>query len=197
MCSKWYARFTSAGMVKWEYGFIFLAYVVTFTSRFIVTHALGIADNHFHRRHACTVQIEIKDYFVMAFGGLRGAIAFALAFTLYRHNNVMYGVFPSPGNQTDILKYACYAGDGEHGLASPAQPIVLFRFGELFLQTTLVLVIITVFVQGTMTPYVLRWLKTRREEEVVTTHLEMMTNLMVPHLNKVHRLRHRFWAPLF
>lgn len=130
----------------------------------------------------------------MAFGGLRGAIAFSLAFSLYRQNNAIYEDIP------DTVKLACWKDMETVALRGSHNPIPIFAFGELFLQTTLVLVILTVFIQGTLTPYLLRFLRTRREHKHCFSHVEMITRLMAPHLRQgIHEIAngdsiiHKHW----
>lgn len=173
-------RFDGSPTGTWE--FIFAAYFVTVCSRFLFTHLIGVTDNHIFREHRNSVQIELKDYFVMAFGGLRGAIAFSLAWGLYKENNDVFAL-NHPDGKDSTVKLACWDNMNTEPLHGKNNPIPIFEFGELFLQTTLVLVILTVFIQGTATPYLLNCLKTRREESHCDTHLVMMTNLMTPILS--------------
>lgn len=114
------------------------AYFITLFARTLGVFSLGMLDNHFFRGRSSRGAILFKDYTVMSFGGLRGAIAFALAFLLVDNS------------------YVC---SGSH----TGGALVIFKFRGLFLTTTIALVLMTVVIQGTLTGDLLNFLHTKRQ----------------------------------
>eukprot|EP00049_Salpingoeca_infusionum_P005366 m.91377 g.91377 ORF g.91377 m.91377 type:complete len:829 (+) comp12945_c2_seq1:183-2669(+) len=109
----------------WNTAFILSGYFVCFLVRFIGVLLLSTLINTI--RHD---KISFRDQLVIAYGGLRGAIAFALAFIL----------------QED--KVVCF--DGEDYAHDAEAPVVdVFRHKDLFVSTTIMIVMLTVFIQGT------------------------------------------------
>ena len=102
--------------------------------------------------------IKYKDLCVMAFGGLRGAIAFSLAFVLVDD------------------KHVCVDGGD--------QPVQIFKHRDLFISTTIFMVLFTVIVQGSLVPDLLEALHTKREEEKHHSFIEKLTGTMCEHVRE-------------
>lgn len=94
----------------------------------------------------------------MAYGGLRGAIAFALAFILLDDEFVCTQDFDG-------------AGDGE--------VVTAFRHRRLFVTTTIVIVMFTVFLQGTSIKPLLRLLHITMADEHEIAGFEKLNDRLV------------------
>lgn len=102
--------------------------------------------------------MAFKDQCVIAYGGLRGAIAFALAFILLND---------------EVVCTADFDGQGNGSFVSP------FPHRRLFVTTTIAIVMLTVFVQGTTIRPLLRCLNISIVEEHEVAGFEKLNDRLV------------------
>jgi len=115
-----------------DFFFIFFTLLFMMTFRFFLVFSIGSFDNYILRRNQRKKdRINMRTMFVIAFGGLRGAIAFALAF---------------------IIPQSLLKPDGEESFVAERRSIIT---------TTLIVIIFTIFIQGSMMRPLLKILKIR------------------------------------
>jgi len=142
----------------WDTTFVLTAVVVINACRFVGVFTFGWIDNSFFRGRSNQGPIKYKDLLVMAFGGLRGAIAFSLAFVLVKD------------------KHVCVDGSD--------QPVQIFQHRDLFISTTIFMVLFTVIIQGSLVPDLLDYLHTARAEEKHHSFIEKLTHTMGEHIRQ-------------
>jgi hypothetical protein len=149
----------------WNAGFIVIAYLITNAGRSMGVIGFGWIDNYV-RGQEHKKKIPMKDLALLSFGGLRGAIAFALVYTLVDE------------------KFACIETDEVSGRRSTEafHAIKIFPHKDLLLTTTVMLVILTVFIQGTLAGTVVQLLHTDREHAETT--FDLTNNTLMEHLQR-------------
>eukprot|EP00730_Choanoeca_flexa_P003566 TRINITY_DN11446_c0_g1_i5.p1 TRINITY_DN11446_c0_g1~~TRINITY_DN11446_c0_g1_i5.p1 ORF type:complete len:853 (+),score=224.11 TRINITY_DN11446_c0_g1_i5:1293-3851(+) len=155
----------------WHTGFIIAAYFLCLIFRAMSVFASSLFINRL-RRH----QITFKDQCVIAYGGLRGAIAFALAFILL---------------EEDLLCSTDFDGQGGGDVVTP------FRHRNLFVSATIFIVMITVFVQGTTIKPVLNALHIRMADEHETAGFEKLNLKLVDSVMRVIEVVSHVHSPNF
>ncbi|EDQ85396.1 uncharacterized protein MONBRDRAFT_29272 [Monosiga brevicollis MX1] len=121
----------------WNTGFVVIALLACLIIRFLSVYGLVALVNPFRERD---LQFSMADRFILSYGGLRGAIAFALA--------------------TILLDDEQLCVDDDAG-----QAFAPFRFRDLFVSATIAIVVFTILVQGTTLNPLLQWLHVRRKNE--------------------------------
>mmetsp|Transcript_11914 Transcript_11914/g.30633 ORF Transcript_11914/g.30633 Transcript_11914/m.30633 type:complete len:1100 (+) Transcript_11914:113-3412(+) len=170
----------SSAPVGWNAGFIMIAYIVTNSARTVGVVGLGWIDNIIRGKEH-KKKIPMKDLALLSFGGLRGAIAFALVYTLADEN------------------YACVEITTTNHSSHTLEAVQIFPHKDLLLTTTVMLVILTVFIQGTLAGTVVQLLHTDREHAETT--FDLTNNTLMDNLRKgfsaiaetKHRWRLGWW----
>eukprot|EP00730_Choanoeca_flexa_P017433 TRINITY_DN8400_c0_g1_i2.p1 TRINITY_DN8400_c0_g1~~TRINITY_DN8400_c0_g1_i2.p1 ORF type:complete len:853 (+),score=183.31 TRINITY_DN8400_c0_g1_i2:115-2673(+) len=119
----------------WNTGFVFVALAACFVARFISVYGVVAMVNPYRHGEA---RYSKGDSFLLFYGGLRGAIAFALASILLHDEQL------------------CTDGD---------VPFTPFRFRELFVSTAIAIVVFTIVVQGPTVRPLLELLHVRHKDE--------------------------------
>eukprot|EP00038_Savillea_parva_P007163 m.168249 g.168249 ORF g.168249 m.168249 type:complete len:1116 (+) comp12932_c0_seq1:290-3637(+) len=160
----------SQAPLGWNAGFILIAYLITNAGRTIGVIGLGWIDNII-RGQEHKKKIPMKDLALLSFGGLRGAIAFALVYTLVDE------------------KYACVEVDDHArrmirstGGDATYNAVKIMPHKDVLLTTTLMLVILTVFIQGSLAGTMVQLLRTDREHAETT--FDLTNNTLMEHLRK-------------
>jgi len=123
----------------WNWGFIGWACLLCLLARFIVTYGLSTMANIMYRGR----EIDVYEQFIMAYGGLRGAVAFCLVALLDVH------VVPPK---------------------------------DLFLTTTLIIILFTVFIQGVTIKPIVKFLRIKGESEKVLSMFQEINHHMIDHM---------------
>ncbi|EGD75496.1 hypothetical protein PTSG_06571 [Salpingoeca rosetta] len=145
----------------WNTVFIISAYLLALTFRIMSVFCSSFFLNKI--RH---LKISLRDQWVMAYGGLRGAIAFSLAFVLADQ------------------KYICTA-DFDPNVNDPDTVFSPFPHRNLFVSATIFIVMITVFVHGTTIKPILNWLHISRAEEHERLGFERLNFKLVDYTMRV------------
>eukprot|EP00040_Diaphanoeca_grandis_P032336 m.195771 g.195771 ORF g.195771 m.195771 type:complete len:1103 (-) comp32586_c0_seq1:243-3551(-) len=136
----------TAAEIEQLVGFIISAWIVSLVSRVI---CLYVVDK-------CTTRaLQFKEILLMGWGGLRGAIAFSLAWDLIDSKLVCTSPHAAEVSHTTAQSSTTHSDD--------AEPLAVFNFGTEFKLATIWIVCITVLLQGSTTFYALQWLKIEKK----------------------------------